>query len=594
MSSRLLAWIIFIAFFAGQPVAAAPLAQKSDDPLRHGHALLIGNSIYKDRNWPQLDDIPLQLKALYDGLKDHFDSVEVSQNLETEKLWQTIDNFVRVYGNETGARLFVYYAGHGYTEIISQFDENRGYITGTDTPAVSMGTTEAYDAARLRSISMLRIRSLLQDSVARHVLFVFDSCFAGTIFTTRSGDDPPRPLSPAIVARLLEKPSRDFITAGSARERVPARSPLPALFLEAIGGAADKYQQGVVSASEIGRHLRYRMSSLADGKLNPQQGKLPDTVFAEGEFLFRVNTGPDARMRDPALAVAPGSGKSFRENLVSGQPCLVCPEMVVVPGGVFAMGPGSNASDQAVQHPVGIPRAFAIGKFAVTVGEFKSFVAETDYVTANGCTVIVEKTKANGFNWSFREDRSWRLPGFPQDDRHPVVCINWNDALAYVTWLSRKTGKFYRLITEAEWEFAARAGTTTKYYFGDDIKDYCRYGNGPDKSFDKRYFAYFPAIPCDDGFMYTSPVGSFPPNPFGLFDMHGNAWTWLEDCGHKDYEGAPRDGSAWLSGDCSTRMIRGGSWAFIPVYLDIDSRVPDPVESRFDNLGLRVARTLNP
>jgi invasion protein IalB len=302
--------------------AASQTPQPSYDPLRHGRALLIGNSQYKDGGWPTLDDIPLQLTALEMGLRDHFDTVEVVQNLDTEQLRQKINSFVRVYGNDSGARLFIYYAGHGYTELIPQRNEYRGYITGVDTPSID-GTSRSYAAARLKAISMMEIRVPLAEVPAKQILFVFDSCFAGTIFTTRGPNDLPSSLTPQIVTTLLEKPARDFITAGRANEAVPAHSPLTEVFLAALSGKADRYGHGVISTSEIHLYLLDRILPLQLQGINltPQAGRLPDPSFAEGEFLFRI-VKPDFQMasrseepkgfqvspgRVPDQAVAPGS-----------------------------------------------------------------------------------------------------------------------------------------------------------------------------------------------------------------------------------------------------------------------------------------------
>jgi hypothetical protein len=275
-------------------LASLAHAQVSDR-LRRGHALLIGNFQYQDTNWPPLDDVPLQLAALASGLKAHFETVDVAKNLKTEELRQKINGFLRTYGNDPTARLFVYYAGHGYTETILQRNENRGYITGIDTPHFSRG----YDTARLSAISMMEIRAPIAEVLAQHILFVFDSCFAGTIFTTRSTPSKTE-LTSDVVSRLLEKPSRDFITAGRANEYVPAHSPLPELFLAAINGEADQYHHGVVSASEIAQYLKDKLLPRSDLSLTPQEGKLPDPPFAEGEFLFRViSTGTTAAPPTP-------------------------------------------------------------------------------------------------------------------------------------------------------------------------------------------------------------------------------------------------------------------------------------------------------
>jgi Caspase domain len=260
----------------------------SDDPLRHGHALLIGNSQYRDRAWDQLLDVPLQLDELEKGLKSHFDTVEVVKDLEIDALRQKVNGFLRSYGNDSNARLFIYYAGHGYTETLLPFNENRGYITGIDTPAVD-GSERGYNAARLKAMSMMEIRSPLSEVLAKHILVVFDSCFSGTIFTSRAPNDPPRTLSPSVVARLMEKMARDIITAGSANERIPAHSPIPKLLLAALNGEADRYGHGVISAADIKTYLRDKVLNLPGVSLTPQQGRLQDSNFAEGEFLFRVS-----------------------------------------------------------------------------------------------------------------------------------------------------------------------------------------------------------------------------------------------------------------------------------------------------------------
>jgi formylglycine-generating enzyme required for sulfatase activity len=184
----------------------------------------------------------------------------------------------------------------------------------------------------------------------------------------------------------------------------------------------------------------------------------------------------------------------------------------------------------------------------------------------------------------------------------PAVCLNWNDAKAYVAWLERKTGKAYRLLTEAEWEYAARARTEPDAYprfsFGDDEKDLCRYGNGADQTAKSSVPGItWTVAPCNDGYAYTSPVGSFTANGFGLFDMQGNARQWTEDCYNDNYTGAPSDGSVWTSGDCSRRVGRGGSWIGSPWILRAAFRYrnsTDLTDFRDNLAGFRVGRTLTP
>ena len=248
------------------------------------------------------------------------------------------------------------------------------------------------------------------------------------------------------------------------------------------------------------------------------------------------------------------TGKIFRD-------CATCPEMVVVPAGKFMMGSPEEETgrndDEGPQRKVSIPKPFAVGKYEVTVGQFAEFIKGTKYEMSN-C--------------SYPQDRSWRNPGFKQTNNHPVVCVNWDDASTYAHWLSKKTKHEYRLLTEAEWEYAVRAGTTTAYHFSRVILgDYAQY-NG-------------------DG---TVAVGSFPANAFGLYDMHGNIMEWVEDCWHDDYTDAPTDGSAWTSlCSSSKRVLRGGSWLDISEELRSAFRYWDSATSRNDHIGFRVARTIN-
>jgi formylglycine-generating enzyme required for sulfatase activity len=188
--------------------------------------------------------------------------------------------------------------------------------------------------------------------------------------------------------------------------------------------------------------------------------------------------------------------------------------------------------------------------------------------------------------------KSWRNPSYPQNDRHPVACVSWDDAKVYTAWLSRKTGKSYRLATEAEWEYAARAGTSTARHWGDDGNQGCGYAN---VAAQKTKFLASPwaLANCNDGHTYTAPVGSFRTNAFGLHDTIGNVWEWTEDCWNDNYNGAPTDGSSWQTGDCQIRVLRGASWASFPSDARSASRNRyDTVNRNFD-FGFRVARDLD-
>ena len=303
----------------------------------------------------------------------------------------------------------------------------------------------------------------------------------------------------------------------------------------------------------------------------------------------------------PARAQATAPGTSFRD-CSNG-----CPEMVMLPPGSFVMGapPGEEERENLLsrfrgrsvpQHSVAIRYQLAIAKFDVTRDEYARFVAETNRPHHDSCLT----PNADSSGQSVVTGVNWRSPGFSQTGRHPVVCVSWDDAQAYVAWLSAKTGHVYRLPTEAEWEYAARAGTTTTRYGSDNPAELCRYSNVADLDFSEHYpdpaANYGGAIganrACRDGYAFTSPVGSFQPNQFGLYDMLGNAFQWTEDCWNANYSGAPTDGTTWQSGDCGRRVTRGGSRDLAINFLSSASRRGLPTSTWANSFGFRVARTL--
>ena len=257
--------------------------------------------------------------------------------------------------------------------------------------------------------------------------------------------------------------------------------------------------------------------------------------------------------------------------------CADCPEMVVVPSGSFMMGsPPSEEGrddDEGPVHRVSILSAFAVGVYEVTRGEFGRFVSSTGRSMGDKCWTLEDGVIEE------RSGRSWRSPGYSQTDMHPAVCVGWEDAQAYVDWLSRETGEAYRLLSESEWEYVARAGTTTRYHWGDAIGRNLANCRGCGSRWD------------GEG---ASPVGSFGENAFGLHDVHGNVAEWVEDCRNDSYAGAPNDGSAWKSGDCSWHVLRGGTWDDDPRGLRAAIRNSLILGIRVGGFGFRVARTFTP
>jgi formylglycine-generating enzyme required for sulfatase activity len=305
-----------------------------------------------------------------------------------------------------------------------------------------------------------------------------------------------------------------------------------------------------------------------------------------------------------AFAAFSLSGAEAKDRARSFRDCRGCPEMIVVPGGTFLMGsPASEQGRDAIegpQHKVTIGR-FAVGKYDVTRGEWRAFVEATGRGTRSGCQWV-------GRTREHEAAANWQKLDFEQTDQDPVVCVTWNDAQDYARWLSAKTHHPYRLLSEAEWEYAARGGTTTAYSWG---------------SGDSHAFANHGTAECCGGlaegrdkWLFTSPGGAFPPNPFGLYDMSGNVLQFVADCFTPAYDPASSDGKpnvSWTklnaTGDlvdlngtnsCDYRVVRGGDWGDRSAWIRSAARSfappPGPGASletyRSGGVGFRVARDL--
>jgi len=244
------------------------------------------------------------------------------------------------------------------------------------------------------------------------------------------------------------------------------------------------------------------------------------------------------------------AGTVFRDVLKDG---TRGPEMVIIPAGAFRMGgtQGKGDNDEQPVHQVNIEKPFALGKYPVTFAEYHRYCAQA-------------RCNKPG-------DQGWGR------DKRPVIYVSWNDAFAYAEWLSEQTGKRYRLPSEAEWEYAVRAGTETAYWWGNEVGRNRANCDGCGSEWDNTS---------------TSPVDAFKPNPFGLHDMVGNVWEWVEDCWHGNYEGAPTDGAPWTSGECKSRVLRGGSWNDVPRYVRSANRFRNWPAWRDFNVGFRLAQDL--
>ena len=280
-----------------------------------------------------------------------------------------------------------------------------------------------------------------------------------------------------------------------------------------------------------------------------------------------------------ASAVLGAGGPALAQDAAAPAPrvevfrdCPDCPEMVTIQPGSFIMG--SSVAErtregvaerffdrEGPEHRVTIGKPFAMGRYEIRRGLYARFVRETQRPDpVHGCAPFDPETDT----WRERPPYSWRNTKFEQTDEHPAACLSYLDARDFAAWLARTTGQPYRLATEAEWEYAARAGTTTARYWGDAPGPLCTLANtmstgtvdklGKPKSWQDQ-------LVCSSARSYTLPVGSFPPNPWGLNDMIGNVYEYIADCWHPDYVGAPGDGSAWMdAGGCKAHMLRGGAY----------------------------------
>ena len=360
------------------------------------------------------------------------------------------------------------------------------------------------------------------------------------------------PKTPA--SRIGERPGADHagVEAGLALKREGKA-------LIQMGLAAMKYEVGYADGL-FGKRTRGAIRKWQEAKgfdgtgyLTGEQAEALKAVGGEVKVAVGLPAKPKAEKKGWE------AGEVFRD-------CEGCPEMVVVPAGEFQMGSpereAEGAHDEGPRHGVRIPQAFGVGKYEVTFEEWDACVAE------GGC---------RGHRPS---DHGWGR------GRRPVIYVSWDDAKGYVEWLSEKTGQEYRLLTEAEWEYVARAGTEGPFHTGPTITtDQANYdGNYTYGSGSKgRYRGR------------TVSVGTFRANGFGLHDVLGNVWEWVEDCWHGNYSGAPTDGSAWLSGgDCGERVLRGGSWYGEPGVLRSANRYRNSASSRNSINGFRIARTLTP
>jgi formylglycine-generating enzyme required for sulfatase activity len=578
------------------------------------YALVIGQSDYT-AGWQDLNSIPSELNQVETVLKDQGFVVDRKYNLNSEELPKAFENFIKKYGYDKDNRLLFFYSGHGHSR------GDKGYIVPVDAPNPHSDDKGFFRKAVAMNQVVTWAKNIELET--RHALsltlFLFDSCFSGTVFKSKN---IPRPKQ---INRAMRLPVRQFITAGSAKEEVPAKSTFTPAFVHALAYAAgDTNNDGYVTGMELGLYLWNEVPKHTDQ--TPQFGRIKDFKLSRGDFVFKVkNKSTPAvinvaeldsvkrekaeldrikRQKQAALAELDRvkrekaeldrikrqkqaekaelariqrekarldrikrqrKSKVFQDRLKDGS---LGPKMVWIPAGSFRMGDiqGGGDSYEKPVHRVSVGK-FAMGMYEVTVGEFRRFVNSSGYQT---------DAEKEGSCWTYKlnysgKKRNWHNLGFSQNNNHPVTCISWNDAIAYTKWLSNQTGKNYHLPTEAQWEYAARAGTETKYWWGNNI--------GENKA---NCYAHF----CGDSFKYTSPVGSFLANKFGLYDTSGNVYEWTCSEFDNKYKGKEKQ----CVSTANRLSLRGGSWIHDPSLIRSAFRVGNTPTNRVGSSGFRVSR----
>jgi formylglycine-generating enzyme required for sulfatase activity len=537
-------------------------------------ALVIGNAVYQgEKTLSNPGNDATDVAKLLSSMGFNDGRVKPQLNLGRKAMNAAVQDFMNQA--ESADMAVVYYSGHGMQT------GGESFLIPTDAQIQSERDVRS-DGIRLGELM-----EDLESRRIRHTLIVLDACRDNPFRTrTKSGTKglaPPKEISGAF---LVAYATADGKTAddGTGRNGTYTKELLRHLgkpgaslrdAVEDTQLAVEESSKGQQRPKIYGDSAKFRNVYLAGGPGVQVASIRPEPVPQQ--------VPPPAPVQ-PARPAAPTAGQVIKD-------CTECPELVVVPAGTFTMG--SSAQEQALAITGGLPKAqadrespqhsvniqsFAAGKYAVTKGEFGQFVSAKGYVTeaekGDGCYVWKDN------KWQTDKATNWRNTGYKQEDNHPVVCVTWNDAQAYAQWVSQISGKSYRLLSEAEREYAARAGTQSAFWWGESIST-------TQANYDGNYS--YNNSPKGEYRQATVAVSSFKPNPFGLYNVHGNVWEWVEDCFHDNYSGAPTDGSAWTTGNCNGRVLRGGSWDEGSTSLRSAARGLGIMEFRSETVGFRLA-----
>ena len=531
---------------------------RTDNPFyARSYGIVIGIDKYPSSKWQDLRYAKKDAKGFAQFLLTQgFQVIELYDWMATEdRIESEILKVARKL--RPSERVIVFYSGHGHTETLA--GEDFGYIVpydGTDDSATYISMEE------LRTLS----RKL---GTAKHQLFILDACFGGLIADKASTAYERAPW-PDYLKFVTENEARQFITAGGKGQIVKDGGPngysyFTGFLLEGLTeGKADLYPDGYITFAELAAYLIPRATNEYQV---PVTGVLPQ--HGQGQFVFRSPRGSWIEYRLPDERVIRGAERGFKSAEIDAlkdwaergfksaeidafKDCDFCPEMVRIQGGCFQMGSPmteKNRDDDERQHRVCV-KDFAIGKYEVTFAEYERFAEATG-------------------QWVYAHDEGWG------QGRRPVINENWQNAMDYASWLSRETGKRYRLPTEAEWEYAARAGTITAYWWGNEIGQNRANCAGCGSRWDGKQ---------------TAPVGSFDPNPFGLYDTVGNVYEWTCSKYTVNYDGSEQKCASRGDSLRSLRSHRGGSWSNKPEHVRSAFRNWNGLGTTARNRGFRLAR----
>lgn len=568
---------------------------------RDSHALVIGVSEYR-AGWPKLPGVKSDMRAVRAALQDQGFKVEVVNDPDRAQLTNAFTSFINRHGRDQGNRLLFYYAGHGHTQKLAYGDE-MGYIIPVDAPNPNRDKNGFLDAA----LDMQQIEVYAKRIQAKHALFLFDSCFSGSIFALSRA-------VPENISYKTAKPVRQFITAGGAGETVPDESIFRRQFVTALTGEGDVDGDGYVTGTELGEFLQKTVVNYSRGAQHPQYGKIRNPRLDKGDFVFQLGKpravaavkppispppapvrtidaeeefwrevkdskvaadldeylmefpkGRFARLarlkirrlkgatshspvpRKPVVAIfpRPKDTAAIRTKSVSTwRDPVTGMEFIKVAGGVFDMGCHANAGQcEGDEKPVRTVRldGFWMGKTEVTQGQWK---------------------KIMGNNPS----------QFEKGDKYPVEQVSWNHAREFIHKLNAQSSNTFRLPSEAEWEYACRAGGKP-VKFGTE--------NGQASPGNANY---------GKNNRGTTPVGKYQANGLGLHDMSGNVWEWVQDKYTKSYSNVGTNNPTH-EGSGVYRVVRGGSWNGKPRYLQCSNRAQKPPSDKKDYLGFRLLRS---